>query len=183
MEKRKSTQTTDMAQTAVWLPHGMREKLTAGGLKLSDEIRRRLQNSLDDEKVNRDPITGELLDAIKHVEGNLDEPWHKNSFFYDVFKAAINKLLSNYQPEARFETTTKLATKYQGARPQTIGEIFADVAFKASAKRPSKRPFADEERRLADKERRLAAKEKRLAAEEKRLADKEKRLAAEEKRR
>src|ERR1035437_8777043 len=81
MKKRKSTnETTNMVQTALWLPRGMHEKLKkAGGERgLGDEIRRRLQNSFDAEQLPRDPITDELLDAIKQIEGNLDEPWHAN---------------------------------------------------------------------------------------------------------
>ena len=144
MGKRKSTnETTNMIQTALWLPRGMHEKLgkAGGARKLGDEIRRRLKKSFDAEQLPRDPFTGELLDAIKQIEGNLDESWHKNPFVYDVFKEAINRLLSNYQPEAQPQTESKLQTKYgAGVKPETIGQILADVAFKASI---AKRSFVD----------------------------------------
>jgi hypothetical protein len=140
MKKRKSTnETTNMIQTAVWLPRSMHEKLKkdSGERGLGDEIRRRLQNSFDAEQLPRDPTTDELLDAIKEIGGNLDEPWHADYFAYDVFKTAINKLFSNYQPEAQPGTVSKLQTKYgPGAKPETIGETLARVAFKnAIAKR------------------------------------------------
>jgi hypothetical protein len=146
MKKRKSNdETTNMIQTALWLPRGMHEKLKkAGGERgLGDEIRRRLKNSFDAEQLPRDQITDELLDEIKHVEGNLDEPWHKNRFAYDVFKAAINELLTNYLPssEAQSGTVTKLQSRYGlEKKPESIGQILAHVAFKASM---MKRSFVD----------------------------------------
>jgi hypothetical protein len=144
MTKRKSTnETTNMIQTALWLPRGMHEKLkkAGGARKLGDEIRRRLKKSFDAEQQPRDAFTDELLDEIKHVKGNLDESWHEYRFVYDVFKEAINKLLSNYQPDEQPGTVTKLQTKYgPGVKPETIGKIFADVAFKASI---AKRSFVD----------------------------------------
>jgi hypothetical protein len=142
MKKRKSTnETTNMIQTALWLPRGMHEKLKkAGGERgLGDEIRRRLQNSFDAEQLPRDPITDGLLYAIKQIEGNLDEPWHANRFAYDVFKAAIKELLSDYQQsiEAQPGTDTKFQTKYgPDAKPDTIGRILAHIALKELAKRP-----------------------------------------------
>jgi hypothetical protein len=146
MTKRKSTnETTNMIQTALWLPRGMHEKLrkAGGARKLGDEIRRRLKKSFDAEQLPRDPFTDELLDAIKQIEGNLDESesWHKYRFIYDVFKEAINRLLSNYQPDAQPGTVTKLQDKYgSGVKAETIGQMLADVAFKASI---AKRSFVD----------------------------------------
>jgi hypothetical protein len=140
MKKQKSThETKNMIQTAVWLPRSMHEKLKkySDERGLGEEIRSRLQNSFD-----ADPITEELLDAIRQIEGNLDEPWHANRFAYDVFKAAINELLSNYQPsEAQPGTVSKLKTVYgTEEKPDTIGRILARIAFKDSI---AKRSFVD----------------------------------------
>lgn len=146
MKKQKSTrETKNMIQTALWLPRGMHEKLkpASGERGLGEEIRRRLQKSFDAEQLPRDPISDELLDAIKQIEGNLDEPWHANRFAYDVFKAAINELLSNYQPssEAQPGTGTKLQSMYGlEKKPESIGQILAHVAFKACV---AKRPVVD----------------------------------------
>ncbi len=147
MKKQKSTrETKNMIQTALWLPRGMHEQLKNDGGErgLGDEIRRRLQNSFDAEQLPRDPITDELLYAIKQTVGNLDEPWHANRFAYDVFKAAINELLLDYQQsiEAQPGTDAKFQSKYgPDAKPDTIGRILAHIALKELAK------HADEEKR------------------------------------
>ena len=151
MPKPKSThKTKDMIQTTVWLPHGMYGKLTKGGqLKLADEIRRRLQASFDAEQLPSDQKTEELLDAIKQIKGNLDELWHTDRFAYDVFKAAINELLSNYQPssETQPRTVSKLQTMYgPDVNPVTIGNILAHVAIKELEKERAKQSFVDKQK-------------------------------------
>ena len=122
----------------------MHEQLKKGGGErgLGDEIRRRLQNSFDAEQ-SRDSTTDELLYAIKHIVGNLDEPWHANRFAYEAFKEGINELLSDYRQsiEAKPGTDDKFRTKYgPDAKPAMIGRILAHIALKALAKR------ADEEK-------------------------------------
>ena len=143
MTKRKSTnETTKMTQTALWLPIGMHEKLkkAGGARKLGDEIRRRLKNSFDAEKLPRDPVTASCSTRSNKSKEYLDELSHgtSNRFIYDVFKEAINRLLSNYQPDAQPGAVTKLQAKYgSGVKAETIGQILADVAFKTSkASRP-----------------------------------------------
>jgi hypothetical protein len=142
MKKGKSTrETKNMIQTALWLPHEMHEKLKKWGGErgLGEEIRRRLQLSLDAEQLPHDEETDVLLDAIKMIERNLslDEPWHTwhgNRFSFDVFKAAINALLSNYQPSAEAQpgTMTKLQAMYgPDEKPETIGRIMARMAIVA----------------------------------------------------
>jgi hypothetical protein len=146
MKKQKSTrETKNMIQTALWLPRDMHEKLkpASGEWGLGEEIRRRLQKSFDAERLPHDPISDELLDAIKHIEGNLDEPWHANRFAYEAFKEGINELLSDYRQsiEAKPGTDDKFRTKYgPDAKPALIGRILAHMALKALAKR------ADEEK-------------------------------------
>jgi hypothetical protein len=146
MKKQKSTrETKNMIQTALWLPRGMHEQLKNDGGErgLGDEIRRRLRNSFDAERLPRDPITDELLYAIKQIVENLDEPWHANRFAYEAFKEGINELLSDYRQsiEAKPGTDDKFRTKYgPDAKPALIGRILAHMALKALAKR------ADEEK-------------------------------------
>jgi hypothetical protein len=140
MQKRRSIrETKNMIQTALWLPRAMHEQLkkTGGDRGLGDEIRRRLQASFDEEQV--DATTHELLDAIEQIERNLslDEPWHTDRFTFEVFKAAINELLSHYQPssEADAGTVSKLQTMYgPEEKPETIGRILARIAIVASGR-------------------------------------------------
>ncbi len=143
MKKRKSTrETKNMIQTALWLPRDMHEKLKEDGGErgLGDEIRRRLRNSFDDEQLLRDPITDELLGAIKQIEGNFDEPWHSNRFTYEVFEGAINELLVQHRPsrEAQLGTESKLQTMYGAdgseVAAQTIGRTLAHVAINLAKK-------------------------------------------------
>jgi hypothetical protein len=142
MKKRQSTRETEkMIQTAVWLPRDMHEKLKNEGGKrgLGEEIRRRLQNSLEDEQV-RYPKTARLLSAIKHIEGNFDEPWYADYFAYAVFKAAIYVLLGDYQwviPTAQ-EGPSKLQDKYSDTNADTLGKVFAHLAINEIKKQADK---------------------------------------------
>ena len=152
MTKRPAAnETTNMIQTALWLPRGMHEKLkkAGGARKLGDEIRRRLQNTFDTEQLPRDPTTNELLDAIKQIEGNLDEKWSTNHSDFEVFKTAINELLLNYQPkgEAPPGTDAKFKTKYgPEAKAETIGRILAYVAIKDIEKKRAKLSVVDKQK-------------------------------------
>ena len=112
MPKRKSTrETKNMVQTALWLPRDMHEKLKKDGGErgLGDEIRRRLQISFDDEQQPRDQTTDVLLDLIKRIALNLslDEQWHANRFAFNVFKTAINELLSDMISSHRRKRTAR----------------------------------------------------------------------------
>jgi len=139
MRKRKSTrETKNMIQTALWLPREMHEQLKkAGGERgLGDEIRRRLQASFDYQQLG-DANTHELLEAIQQIERNLshDEPWHVNRFAFEVFKAAINELLSLYRPDSESQpgTMSKLQTMYgPEEKPETIGRILARIAHQSA---------------------------------------------------
>src|SRR5450631_2151842 len=113
MKKRKSTrETKNMIQTALWLPRDMHEKLKrAGGERgLGEEIRRLLEASLDAAQAPSDEITSELLDQIKEIAELSLSDWHADLFTFDVFKAAVNELLSSHQPssEAKPGTRSKL---------------------------------------------------------------------------
>jgi hypothetical protein len=136
MKKRKSTR-DPMVQTALWLPHDMHEQLKKDGGKrgLGDEIRRRLQMSFDDERLPReDQTTNEFLDQIKQLARLLsfDQPWFANRFAVDAFKAAINELLSDYQPttEAQPKSMAEFRAMFRlgpDEQPETVGRILARV--------------------------------------------------------
>jgi hypothetical protein len=139
MGKRKSTrETKNMVQTALWLPRGMQEHLKkAGGERgLGDEIRRRIQITLDIESLRRDQTTRQLLDEIEQLalSSSLDKgSWHANRFAYDVFKAAINELLASYQPHSDAPGVVDRLKALYGPdeKPETIGRILARVFIAA----------------------------------------------------
>jgi hypothetical protein len=134
MKKRKSIrETRNMTQTALWLPRDMHEQLKkAGGERgLGEEIRRRLRMSFDEEDLRRNPTTRELLREIEQIalSMSLDDQWYANRFAFDVFKAAINELISSHQPRSDAPgTVAKLQAVYgPDEKPETIGRILARV--------------------------------------------------------
>jgi hypothetical protein len=155
MRKRKSTrETKNMTQTALWLPRETHDQLKkAGGERgLGEEIRRRLQFLefiVGVEQQPRDPSTDLLLNLIGRTARNLaaDEPWWSNRITLDVFKLAINELLSDLfstlgsktEPP---ETLAKLQSKYgPGATPETISRMLVRAAFVEHANEGIKRDF------------------------------------------
>lgn len=146
MKKRKSTrETKNMIQTALWLPREMHEHLKEGGGErgLGEEIRRRLQVSFGVEQRPRDELTGLLLDLIKQIALNIsfDEPWWANRFATDVFKAAINELLSDListihpKSEPQPATMAKLQARYgSDEKSETIGRILARAVLAEHAR-------------------------------------------------
>lgn len=141
MRKRKSTrETKNMIQTALWLPREMHDQLKkAGGERgFGEEIRRRLLASFSVEQSHGDQRTDLLLGLIKRVALNLslDEEWWANRFAFNVFRAAINELLSDLTTaDPPRETIAKLQTRY-GAdeKPETIGRILARAVLVENAK-------------------------------------------------
>ncbi len=139
VKKRKSTrETKNMVQTALWLPRGLHEELKkAGGERgLGEEIRRRLlEISPDVATTPVDEITTEVLQQISDIARDLsgDEPLWADRFAFDVFKAAINALLSSHQPssEPKPETRARLQAVYGHEDPGTIGLIIARAAILA----------------------------------------------------
>jgi hypothetical protein len=142
--RRRTRETENMIQTAVWLPRKLHERLKRDGGErgLGEEIRRRLHMSLYDEEKPLDQPTQALLDAIKQITGHLSHsaggPWYANRFAFDVVRAAINELLSSCQPssEAQPEAVDKLKATYgSDAEPETIGRILARINISASGGR------------------------------------------------
>lgn len=130
----------EMIQSAVRLPRSLHERLKkAGGRRgMGEEIRRRLQFSIDAEKISSDPTTRELLGQIEDIARDLssDEPWFANQFAFDVFKAAVDALLLSRRPsgEAEQGTRAKLQATYGDEKPETIGRIIARHAIIAYAR-------------------------------------------------
>jgi len=140
MRKRKSTgETKNMIQTALWLPRGMHERLKKDGGErgLGNEIRRLIEASIDAAETPKDEITSELLDQIKEIADlSPAPPWHTDRFAFDVFKTAINTLLSSHQPsgEVRPETKAKFQATWREENPETIGRMIAHLAVVAYAR-------------------------------------------------
>jgi hypothetical protein len=154
MLRRKSTrETKNMVQTALWLPRDMLERLRkAGGERgLGEEIRRLLQSSIDAAQTPSQEITSELLAQIKEIaELSLEEPWYTDRFSFDVFKSAINALLSNRQPnaEVRPETKAKFQAAWGEENPETIGRLIARLAIVSYAKERWGEAFLDKLKEL-----------------------------------
>ena len=93
-----ATPTTKDAQLKFRMPVALRNRLQAGaeerGRGLSEEIRRRLEGSFG---VDADPTTRELTEAIKLV-AQTAQGWHRYPDDFARFKAAVELLLSQFQP-------------------------------------------------------------------------------------
>jgi hypothetical protein len=149
MKKRKSTrETKNMIQTALWLPRDMHEKLKKDGGKrgLGEEIRRLIEASIEAAQTPSDEKTSELLAQIKEIANfSLKEQWYADQFAFDVFKAAINSLLSSHQPsgEVKPETKAKLQATYGGETSEDIGRIIAQVTIRVFARERLGQAFLD----------------------------------------
>ncbi len=130
----KTQKNGDMIQSAIRLPRSLHERLKkAGGARgMGEEIRRRLEASFAAEaEAPSDPKTRELLEKIERLALNMppDKPWHADGEVFEIFKVAINAMLSSYQPSSEAAAPTgKLLSMYgPGATPETIGQILAGV--------------------------------------------------------
>ena len=110
----------------------------AGGERgLGDEIRRRLEISLKEDQSSHDKKTAQFKEAITRVDVNMpfDRLWHDDRFAFDVFKAAINDLLSEYQPKSDVQPGSKAkfeAMYGKDAKAETVGRILARAALMAA---------------------------------------------------
>ena len=68
------------------------------------------------------------------VELNTHEPWHADRLAFEVFKVAINDLLSEYEPKDDVPgSLAKLeARNGKGATAETAGRILAGAAIMAT---------------------------------------------------
>jgi hypothetical protein len=111
-------------QTALRLPKVMYERLRKDGGErgLADEIRTRLQATLDAEKA--DAETRYLLLTVASLIGEVDGlygpgSWHTDSFAFQVLTAEIDDLLAHFRP------SEVNATK-PNAETIELGEFFGD---------------------------------------------------------
>jgi len=95
-----------MVHTAIVLPADLISKLKADaeaeGRGLSAEIRLQLGATYLMQLSRRDPETGNLLHAIKHLSDflarDLGKRWHQHPYVMAAFKAGVADLLARYQP-------------------------------------------------------------------------------------
>jgi hypothetical protein len=75
-------------------------KQAAAGRSVSEEMRARLEWSFLDDWTN-DPPTKELRDAISMLAKNVAPyfgRWHENPYAFDVFKVAVDTVLTKMRP-------------------------------------------------------------------------------------
>jgi len=94
---------SNLVPTAISLPPEMHAllKQSGGDRGLSEEIRRRLQASLDAERTS-DAETRTLVEMIAQAARNTSEfygAWHKDAFSFQAFKAATNWMLNTFEPK------------------------------------------------------------------------------------
>src|SRR5215471_6655570 len=155
MKKQKSNrETKNMVQTALWLPREMHDQLKkkAGERGLGEEIRRRLRWSFEAEEPP-DRTTDIFISAANQIAIELGEPWYANRFASEVFRAAINELLSQCQSteQAGPEAVAKLQATFPNENPETLGRIFARVALHFYKNQPRWPSYPGREDRSAHK--------------------------------
>jgi hypothetical protein len=149
MKKSKTArETTLMIQTAVWLQRDMHERLKrAGGERgLGDEIRRRLQSTIDAEQQRRDPITELLVDLIRKMTSALadgNKTWSDDQWASETLKDAAGILilklcLSSQEGKQSAQPAPTLLEKLQAKygpnmKPENTGRLLADAALVENA--------------------------------------------------
>lgn len=142
MAKRKSTrETQSMIQTALWLPRDMHERLKAegGDRGLGDEIRRRLQLTVDNEGRASDPVTDLLVELIREIASRLDARphWHEDRWASETLAAAAKEIVLSLCPRDRGplpalepERKAALQNKYgPDITPDVVGPMLARTAL------------------------------------------------------
>jgi hypothetical protein len=130
----------EMIQSAVRFPQWLHERLQkAGGARgMSEEIRRRLELTFAGEGAPTDEITNEVITEIREIASDLSRygSWHTDRDTFDVFKAAVNVLLSNHQPRSEPipETKAHMRAVYGEKTSEDIGLILAHAAIFAYRK-------------------------------------------------
>jgi len=112
--------------TAVVLPPDMLEQLRRSERGVSEEIRRRL--ALTFEQDAADPITRELHAGLANIATQLKQDfgteWHTMQRPYEAFVAAVVQRLANYKPPQREEVAaTDLLFAGPDGPPETIGRL------------------------------------------------------------
>lgn len=76
-------------------------KRAAGGRSISEEVRRRLTESLlrdNRESAATQKLTDAIAEVARHVRLYYGE-WHENPYAYAVFRVAVETLLSKMRPK------------------------------------------------------------------------------------
>jgi hypothetical protein len=113
----------ETVQTAVRLPVEMHEQLrqSSGSGGVSEEIRRRLQRSFDDDAV--DPVTREVATAIVHLAADVQRDygasWYGYEETHNIFVAAVAVHLAEYKPPA----ASLLSQLIMGFGEQVAGQM------------------------------------------------------------
>ena len=114
---------------------------------MGEEIRQRLEYAFEAAETPADEITGELLDQIRDIARDLSdrEEWHSSRFVYDVFKAAVNALLSRHQPsnQTEAETVDNLKAVWGDKAAEEMGRFIAGAAIYAYARERIGQRFLD----------------------------------------
>jgi len=141
-------ETTQMIQTAVWLPRGMHERLKRDGGErgLGDEIRRRLQLTVDADQQWRDPVTELLVNDVRKIVFRLadgNKTWWEDRWAAKTLKEAVFRLIQRLCPSSEEGGESaqpapalleKLQAKYgPDLNSEKIGRLLADEALVENA--------------------------------------------------
>lgn len=138
MPKKKRSE--EMIQTAIRLPRTMIERLKAAGGErgMNEEVRQRLEESFAEPRMTvADQTTEQLLGMIEQIAWTIavDGQWHQNSNSFQVFKAAIEALLSHYHPKEPATLTSGLMYGGPNESPTTVGKTLAATELRNLQKR------------------------------------------------
>jgi hypothetical protein len=141
----------DMVQSAIRLPRKLHERLKrAGGARgMGEEIRRRLQASLDAETVPVDPNTIHLISAVSSCADKITNDygaWSEDPFAFEVLKSCVNMLWMRFQPTGEpipKPKTGSLAAALLGPKPkpEEVSRLYVHSWLSSDAK------HGDEEKR------------------------------------
>jgi Arc-like DNA binding domain len=102
-------------------------KEAAAGRSVSEEIRARLEWSIVNDWTN-DPKTGDVVDAIANLARNVAPyfgHWHKNRYAFDVFKIAIDTVLTKVRPKGELIPPADDGEFRPGDTPEAAGRALA----------------------------------------------------------
>jgi hypothetical protein len=97
------------------------------GRSVSEEIRARLEWSLLNDRVN-DPKTRDVVDAIGSIARNVRPyfgDWHRERYAFDLFKSAVDVLLTKVQPKGRPIPPPDDGEFRPGETPEAAGRALA----------------------------------------------------------
>jgi len=129
---RRTRETKQMVQTAIWLPREMHERLkkVRGDRAMAEEIRRRVQESFVAE--THDEKTRDLLNGIENLATGaiaIDGAWHQDPYLFKVFRVGVDTLLTYFEPKmtpaAQAEAEKHFSVFNPDDPPEIHGRLFA----------------------------------------------------------